>query len=212
VTGTVRVSILFFDEVEVLDACGPFEVFSVAIRVAARERPADPPPFEVSTVAVGGSTTVLARGGLPITTGYLLDSAPEADLVIVPGGVTSAVESDDALIGWLRERAGSAQTIASVCTGALVLATAGLLDGRRATTHWADLDELRTRFPSVTVDESARYVDHGDIATSAGVSAGIDLSLHLVGRFHSQELAHATARLMDYPWTIEAEGAIAESA
>lgn len=203
---TTRVSILFFDEVEVLDACGPFEAFSVAVRVARRADPAAEPPFEVSTVAVGTSTTVLARGALPITTQYTLADAPEADLIIVPGGVTAAVESDDSLIAWLRSRRATTPTIASVCTGALVLATAGLLDGRTATTHWEDLDELRNRFPAVTVDAAARYIDHGDVATSAGVSAGIDLALHLVARFGSPDLAVATARQMDYPWVEQAVG------
>jgi transcriptional regulator GlxA family with amidase domain len=196
----VHVTILFFDEVEVLDACGPFEVFSVAIRVAARERPGEPPPFAVSTVSVGESRTVLARGQLPITTQFGLVDAPAADIVLVPGGVTAAVESNAAVLDWLRSRKQSARTIASVCTGALILAEAGLLDGRRATTHWADLAELSSRFPAVTVDSDARYIDHGDIATSAGVSAGIDLALHLVARYDSLELAEATARQMDYPW------------
>jgi transcriptional regulator GlxA family with amidase domain len=204
---TVRVSILFFDEVEVLDVCGPFEVFSVAARVARRADRDRPPVFVVSTVAVGATTTVVARGGLPITTAYTLDTAPEADIVLVPGGVTRAVEADEALIAWLRARSATTPTIASVCTGALVLATAGLLDGRTATTHWEDLDELRTRFPSVQVDPDARYIDHGDIATSAGVSAGIDLALHLVARFATPELASSTARQMDYPWAGEAANA-----
>lgn len=203
---TTTVCIVLFDEVEVLDACGPFEVFSVATRVARRARPHAAPPFVVSTASTGSSTTALARGGLPITAQYLLADAPHADLVIVPGGVTAAVESDDAVISWLRDRAKSARTMASVCTGALVLATAGLLDGRTATTHWEDLDELRSRFPAVTVDPEPRYIDHGDIATSAGVSAGIDLALHLVARFESAELAAATARQMDYPWADEAAG------
>lgn len=186
--------------------CGPFEVFSVAVRVAQRTDPAGPPPFVVSTVATGASKTVLARGALPITTQHTLDAAPEADLVIVPGGVTAAVEADAAVIAWLRARARTTRTIASVCTGALVLATAGLLDGRTATTHWEDLDELRARFPTVRVDDAARYIDHGDIATSAGVSAGIDLALHLVARFATPELAAATARQMDYPWSGDAAG------
>lgn len=196
---TAQVGILFFDEVEVLDVCGPFEVFSVANRVARRSD-ADA-PLGVHTVSVGASTTVLARGALPITTQYTLATAPAVDILLVPGGVTGAVESDLVVIEWLRARRPVTRTIASVCTGALVLATAGLLDGRRATTHWEDLDELRSRFPAVDVDPDARYLDHGDIATSAGVSAGIDLALHLVARETSEDLAIATARQMDYPWT-----------
>jgi transcriptional regulator GlxA family with amidase domain len=201
---TTTVAILLFDEVEVLDACGPFEVFSVATRVGGRLRPHDALPFAVRTVSAGASTTALARGGLPITAQYTLADAPETDVIIVPGGVTAALEGDDAVLAWLRARRPATRTIASVCTGALVLAAAGLLDGRSATTHWEDLDELRTRFPEVRVDAGPRYIDHGDIATSAGVSAGIDLALHLVARFSSPELAQATARQMDYPWEVGA--------
>jgi transcriptional regulator GlxA family with amidase domain len=199
----VRVGLLLFDEVEVLDACGPFEVFSVATRVARRDRRAEPDPFTVVTLSAGPLTTVHARGGLPLVADRLLADALPVDVALVPGGVTTAIERDTAVLGWIRRSAASAQVVASVCTGAFPLAATGLLDGLTATTHWEDQAELRERFPAVTVLEAARYVDHGHVATSAGVSAGIDLALHLVARLAGEPLAVATARQMDYPWTRE---------
>jgi transcriptional regulator GlxA family with amidase domain len=196
------VAIYLFDEVEVLDACGPFEVFSVANRVANRVAAGDgrgaEPPFAVTCVSADG-LPVRARGGLRIGADLPLAQAPVPDVCLIPGGVTDAIEDDQALLAWVQAAAGRAEVVASVCTGAFVLAAAGLLDGREAT-HWEDLAELRERFPAVLVRSDVRFVDLGTVATSAGVSAGIDLALHLVGRLVDLELAHATARQMDYPW------------
>ena len=197
---TTRIGLLLFDEVEVLDACGPFEVFSVAGRVARRDRPGAPPPFEVVTLSAEPTTTVRARGGLPIVADRLLAGAPPVDLAVVPGGVTTRIEDDEAVLGWIRGAAAAGSVVASVCTGAFPLALAGLLDGRTATTHWEDQAQLRARFSAVTVVGDRRWVDHGSVATSAGVSAGIDLALHLVERLTDEQLAVATARQMDYPW------------
>jgi transcriptional regulator GlxA family with amidase domain len=211
---TTQVGLLLFDEVEVLDACGPFEVFSVATRVARRDRPGRPAPFVVTTISAGPTTTVRARGGLPIVADVLLAdvlaAAPAFDLALVPGGVTNAIEQDPAVLRWIGDVARSARTVAAVCTGAFPLARAGLLDGLRATTHWEDLAELRERFPAVHVVDEVRYVDTGPVATSAGVSAGVDLALHLVARETDEELALATARQMDYPWTRAPSGGAEE--
>jgi len=155
-----------------------------------------------------GGPAVGARGGLPIVADRLLADAPPLDVVLVPGGVTTRIEDDEAVLAWIRRAAGTAEVVASVCTGAFPLARAGLLDGRTATTHWEDQAELRERFPAVTVVDDVRYLDHGPVATSAGVSAGIDLALHLVARFTDEALAVATARQMDYPWTRAPEGAV----
>jgi transcriptional regulator GlxA family with amidase domain len=197
----LRVAVLLFDEVEVLDACGPFEVFSVAGRVATRV--GAPVPFEVVTVTPQDpGTPVRARGGLRMLADHGLADAPPADVVVVPGGVTDAVERDPALLEWLRRVRDRAEMVASVCTGAFVLAEAGLLRGP-VTTHWEDADELARRFPQLDVRPDARYVDTGATATSAGVSAGIDLALHLVHRYAGLDLATRTARQMDYPWSPE---------
>lgn len=200
---TRRLGLLLFDEVEVLDACGPFEVFSVANRVATRSEAE--PPFEVVLVAAGGqdddgAPRVRARGGLRLGADVRLADAPACDVVLVPGGVVDAVAADPAVLAWLQRCRPDAEVVASVCTGAFVLAAAGLLDERPVTTHWEDLDDLRAAHPELHVVGDVRYVDHGDLATSAGISAGLDLALHLVARLVGPELATATARQMDYAW------------
>jgi transcriptional regulator GlxA family with amidase domain len=198
----VRVGIVLFDEVEVLDACGPFEVFCVANRLAARAgRPA---PFEVALVATGGRVDAppgaRARGGLRLGADHHLDDAPTCDVVLVPGGVVDDAARDRELLAWLQRSRRHARVIASVCTGAFVLAAAGLLDHRPVTTHWEDVDDLRARWPHLQVRDDVRFVDHGDLATSAGISAALDLALHLVARLAGHDLAVATARQMDYAW------------
>ncbi|WP_432542597.1 DJ-1/PfpI family protein [Kineococcus sp. SYSU DK002] len=199
-----RVGIVLFDDVEVLDACGPFEVLSVADRVAARAgRPA---PFEVVLLATGdrpGVPGVRARGGLRLGADHRLADAPACDVVLVPGGVVDAAARDGELLTWLAGARAHAELVASVCTGAFVLAAAGLLDGRPVTTHWEDVADLRARWPHLRVVEGVRFVDHGDVATSAGISAALDLALHLVERLAGRDLALATARQMDYAWRDE---------
>ena len=188
----LQVGILVFDEVEVLDACGPFEVFGVAGRIAP-----GPGGLDVTMIAVDQPT--VARHGLTIVADHTLEDAPDLDLLIVPGGVTGVVERDDRVLTWLRDRSGT-PTIASVCTGAFVLAEAGLLVDQRVTTHWDDVPALRERFPSLDVVDGPRWVRDGDLFTSAGISAGIDLALHLVGVLAGPELAARTAHRMDYRW------------
>jgi transcriptional regulator GlxA family with amidase domain len=203
VEATRHVGILVYDDVEVLDVAGPFEVFSVATRVALAREPEALAPFIVSLLSRDGSP-VAARGAFVMTPHHALGDAPPLDIVIVPGGVQLAVERDSGILDWLRGQASVAEVIASVCTGAFVLAAAGLLDVREATTHWEDAGDLATRYPSVAVDADRRWIDHGDVATSAGISSGIDLALHLVERFASRALSRATARQMDYRTTADA--------
>lgn len=190
----VTIGILVFDEVEVLDACGPFEVFSVASRLL------DDHPFDVRLVgATPGAPYATARGGLRLLVDHTIESAPELDLLVVPGGVTTAVEQDAAVIGWLRERAGT-PVVASVCTGAFLLAEAGILTDQTVTTHWEDRDELARRFPELTVVGDRRWVGGGALWTSAGISAGLDLSLELVAQLAGRDVAVRTAHQMDYAW------------
>ena len=192
------IAILLFDDVEVLDACGPFEVFSVAGRVA--ERAGRAVPFEVTLVGVDDGA-VRARGGMRIGVDTTIDDPRTYDLVLVPGGVVDAVEADGRVLEWLKRIRPTAEIVASVCTGAFVLAAAGLLDDRPVTTHWEDLELLRARWPELVVHEGVRYIDHGDLATSAGISAGLDLALHLVARWAGADHALATAGQMDYDWS-----------
>jgi transcriptional regulator GlxA family with amidase domain len=192
---TVLVGILVFDEVEVLDACGPFEVFGVAGRISA-----GPVGIEVVMIAVDGGRPTVARHGLPITAHHTMDDAPDLDVLIVPGGVTTAVEKDRRVLAWVTARADT-PIVASVCTGAFILAEAGLLTDQTVTTHWEDVPDLRRRFPALDVLDGPRWVRAGDLFTSAGISAGIDLALHLVGTVAGFDLARATAHQMDYTWT-----------
>ena len=192
------IAILLFDDVEVLDACGPFEVFSVAGRVA--ERAGSAAPFEVTLVGVDDGA-VRARGGMRIGVDTTIVDPRTYDLVLVPGGVVDAVEADGRVLEWLKRIRPTAEIVASVCTGAFVLAAAGLLDDRPVTTHWEDLELLRARWPDLVVHEGVRYIDHGDLATSAGISAGLDLALHLVARWAGADHALATAGQMDYDWS-----------
>jgi transcriptional regulator GlxA family with amidase domain len=129
---------------------------------------------------------------------YSFADHPPIDVVLVPGGVVDEVMNEAAVVGWIAEVSAAARLTASVCNGAFLLAAAGVLDGRRVTTHWEDIDALRTRFPALTVEDGPRWVDQGDVVTSAGISAGIDMSLHLVERLQSRTLAAATARQMDF--------------
>jgi transcriptional regulator GlxA family with amidase domain len=197
---TRRVGILVFPEVEVLDFCGPFEVFSVT-RLDEDRRRQDRSAYEVHIVAeIAG--VVVATGGLKVVADHRLEDCPPLDVLVVPGGWGTRREmNNDRLIDWLRERANAAQTLSSVCTGSLLLAKAGLLDGKRATTHWRALDEMRGLFPAVQVIDDQHIVDEGNLITSAGISAGIDMALLVVARHHGDAVARATARYMEYPFT-----------
>jgi transcriptional regulator GlxA family with amidase domain len=196
---TWTVGIYLFDAVEVLDFAGPFEVFSTAARVDGRRKPPHPPLFVVSTVG-RGFAPIVARGGLRVQPAFGLEDHPPFDVLIVPGGVVDAEFANPDTITWLRRVASTTSITASVCTGAFLLAQAGLLDGKPATTHWEDIPELKRLFPAIHVVERQRWVDLGSIVTSAGISAGIDMSLHLVARLAGAELAKRTARQMQYDW------------
>ncbi len=193
------VGILIFDDVEVLDFAGPFEVFS-RTRLspgAAARRSEESAPFTVFTVAPS-HLPVTAIGGLVVVPRYSLADAPPIDVLVVPGGWgTRPLLADAGVIGWIRLAAGRAEHVASVCTGALLLAQAGLLAGRRATTHWAALDELAELDPGVTVLRDRRVVDDG-VLTSAGVSAGMDMAFHLVEALFGREVADETAHYIEY--------------
>ena len=196
---TLQTYIYVFDEVEVLDFAGPFEVFSTAARMYSGRDASTMPLFRVSLVSVLPS--VRARGGLRVIPDLLLDQAGTPDVLIVPGGVVTAELERGVLIDWIRGVAPKTKITASVCTGVFLLAKAGLTAGRTVTTHWEDVDELRTTARNLTVQEGVRWVDEGPIVTSAGISAGIDMSLHLVERLAGRGLAERTARQMEFDWT-----------
>lgn len=194
-----RVAIVVFPEVEVLDFAGPFEVFSVT-RLDEGSRRETESPFEVRLVA-DRPGPVRATGGLTVVADHGLDDGFVPDVVVVPGGRGArAAMDDERLVSWVVDAARGAEVVASVCTGALVLGRAGLLEGRRATTHWSALDRMAELFPGVRVVKDWHVVDEGAVVTSAGISAGIDMALALVTRFHGEGVGEATARYMEYPW------------
>jgi transcriptional regulator GlxA family with amidase domain len=195
------VGILVFDDVEVLDFAGPFEVFSRTRLVPGAEsrRSDDSAPFDVFTLA--RSHIVTAVGGLEVIPRYLLAEAPSIDILVVPGGWgTRALLQDEAMLAWIRQTAVRASQVTSVCTGALLLAKVGLLRKLRATTHWAALDLLASLDSTIQVQRDVRVVSD-TIVTSAGVSAGIDMAFSIVEKLHGSEVAEETARYIEYPWT-----------
>lgn len=199
----LRVAILLFDEVEVLDFAGPFEVFAVA-----RTEKGDA-AFEVVTVALRAGP-VVARHDLTILPTCTPDRLGRVDILVVPGGAGTRRElQDPVMLDFIRATADSARLTLSVCTGALLLGAAGLLHGRAATTHWAAMDELRALDCGATLHPDARIVDNGPLIISAGVSAGIDAALYLVGRICGAATARQTARYMQYDWpNAETDGRI----
>lgn len=194
---TRSVGIFVFEDVEVLDFCGPFEVFSVTGRQIA------PGAFSVFTVAQTPGP-LLARNGLSVNPRYAFADAPAIDVLLIPGGMgTRPLMHNAEVIDWIARRAASAELVLSVCTGALLLAKAGLLDGLSATTHHGALDLLRETAPAATVRDDVRFVDNGRVITSAGVAAGIDMSFHVVDKLLGRDTALAAAKYIEYPWVPE---------
>ena len=196
----LRIGIYIFGQVEVLDFAGPFEVFTTATRVFLKHEKGTNAPFEVVTIA-RTKAAIRARAGLVIAPDFTIDNHPKLDALLIPGGVVDEELKSQALCEWIQTVVPTTKLSASVCTGAFLLARAGLLEGKKATTHWEDIDDLKAMFPNTNVVENVRWVDEGHIVTSAGISAGIDMSLHLVRRLVDNDLAEKTARQLEFDWT-----------
>ena len=189
-----NIAIFIFDEVEVLDFCGPFEVFAVT-----GARNADK-PFHVFTVAET-TTAITARNGLSVNPNFTFADCPQADILIIPGGYgTRPLINNQVVLDWIKAQSQQAEIVMSVCTGALLLAKAGLLEGLAATTHWGAMDLLREVAPHSIIQPDKRFVDNGRMMLSAGISAGIDLSFHIVEKLLGREVAKETAHWMEYDW------------
>ena len=197
---TCQVGIYLFDKVEVLDFAGPFEVFTTASRVSIRQQPDTTAPFNVFTIAAIKDRPVHTRGDLLVLPTYSFLYHPPIDILIIPGGIVSDQLQRDPVVQWIVQCAQTASITASVCTGAFLLAKAGLLDGKQATTHWEDIPEMRAMFPQIDVIAGTRWVDTGKTVSSAGITAGIDMSFHLVERLVSEDLAVSTALQMEFDW------------
>ncbi len=188
------VGIFLFDEVEVLDFAGPFEVFSIVSIPGESDK-----PFLVQTVSQY-ETMIKTRNGLMVQPHFSFDNAPDFDIVIVPGGYgAEEIEiNNEIVIQWIKKQSNKVELITSVCTGAFLLAKAGLIDGKRATTHWMDIDRLEREFPDVKVESNCKFIDEGSIITSGGISAGINMSFHIIKRLLGEDVARTTAKRMEY--------------
>ncbi|HCX48292.1 MAG TPA: AraC family transcriptional regulator [Bacillus sp. (in: Bacteria)] len=186
------VGIFLFNEVEVLDFAGPFEVFSVT-EVNGEK------PFTVYTVSENGEM-IIARNGLKVQSDYSIENLPPVDILIIPGGLGARKYEikNEIVIKWIRQQMKEVKLMTSVCTGALLLAKAGLLEGLKATTHWASIEKFKNEFQNVEVIENVKFVDEGHIITSAEISAGINMAFHIVKNLLGVHVAEDTAKRMEY--------------
>jgi transcriptional regulator GlxA family with amidase domain len=190
----MNIGIYIYDQAEVLDFAGPFEVFSTASRVCL-----DGEPFTVFLVGETGDM-ITTRAGFRVAPAYGFETHPAIDLLIVVGGVHSAEMLKPQVIDWIAQRAKTATQVASVCTGAFLLAAAQVMTTEPVTTHWDDIADLRRQYPNLEVRSGVRWVDAETVVTSGGISAGIDMSLYLVSKLHSLALAEQTAKQMEFDW------------
>lgn len=190
---TRNLAIMIFDDVEVLDFCGPFEVFSVANYFSEAA-------FNVYLIAPE-QRTILARNGLKVIPDYDLATAPTPDILLIPGGWgTRPLIHNPTVINYIQQQAERVERLLSVCTGAYLLAKADLLDGLQATTHHGSFEMLAELAPTAMLVRDVKYVDNGRIVLSGGISAGINMSLYVVGQLMGEEVAQKTAVYMEYDW------------
>lgn len=202
---TKRVAILLFSDFDLIDAGGPYEVFLTASRLA--ERDGLPPQYRVSLVSPGGADAV-AFGGMTITGLLSPKDVGPVDLALVPGTIdVASALGNRHIVDAVRTLVGSSTVVASVCTGAFLLAEVGALAGKAATTHWEDLDALEATGQVGAVRHGVRWVDGDSVVTSGGLVSGIHMALHLVARDYGVEHAIRTARQLEQPW--DPSGAIA---
>lgn len=204
------VGILLYDYVDALDYSGPYEVFSLSVYDARQVRglimnrlKPEEKPFVVHTLSQYG-TPITAHNGLRVHPAFRLGDHPKLDLLVIPGGPLAAMKhclNNTEVLQWIRDQHREGVRLASVCTGALLLAEAGLLAGKRATTNALALDYLEQNYPDVEVMRGVRFVDSGDVMTSAGVAAGIDMALYIVGKRLGEQAARTTAATMEYPYS-----------
>jgi transcriptional regulator GlxA family with amidase domain len=196
------VGIFVFNDIEVLDFCGPFEVLSVT-RIDESKRLETLSPFDVKLFSMT-KDVVSTKGNMKIIPDYDFETCPKFDILIIPGGMgTRKLMYDDNVLDFIKEKAKEVKLLASVCTGSLILASAKLLEGVNATTHWKSLQRMEDEFENVKVCKDKHYVEDGNIISSAGISAGIDMALYIVKKYFGEEVSKATAKHMEYPYLEE---------
>lgn len=196
----LNVAIAIYDGVELLDFAGPGEVFAVAAGFGSTP---DAPAFNVYTVATS-SEAIVSQGFVDVVPDFSIADAPPPDLLVLPGGGTGGMRQDAAFMAWAKKAAADADLTLTVCTGAFILGDAGMLDGRDVTTWYGALNRLAATYPAANVQPGRRFVDSGEVVTTAGVSAGIDGALHVVARLLGRQVAEQTAQYMEYRWSPEA--------
>lgn len=194
-----QVGILIFENIEVLDFCGPFEVLSV-VRLDEKKRMETLSPFDVKLIAPT-KEVVVTKGGMKVIPDFDIHDCPPLDILIVPGGMgTRTLMYNEEILNFVRAKAKEVELLTSVCTGSLILANAQLLDGLEATTHWKSLNRMKEEFPHVMVCTDKHFVEDGNVISSAGISAGIDMALYILKRYFGKEVARSTAQHMEYPY------------
>ncbi|MBN1499822.1 MAG: DJ-1/PfpI family protein [Spirochaetes bacterium] len=190
----INTGILIFNEVEVLDFAGPFEVFSISENPHTKEN-----LFNVFTIAQH-SDSITARNGLKVIPDYTFSDFPDMDILIIPGGYgAEEIEiHNTVLLNWIKEADSRVKTIASICTGAFLLAESGVISSHEVTTHWMDIERLQRNYPGLRVAANRKFVDQGHVLTSGGISAGIELSLYIVSKYSSMKTAVNTAKRIEY--------------
>lgn len=191
----MNIGIYIYDNAEVLDFSGPFEVFSTASRFLKKKE-----KFNVYLISEENSV-VKARGGFNVYANHSFADCPPLDVLIVSGGVHTEEMQKENVLRWIKEQSKKVHLTASVCTGAFLLASAKVIKKEKVTTHWEDIEDLKESFPKLKVIENKRWIEVDNIVTSGGISAGIDMSLHLVSKLHSKKLAKNTAKQMEFDWT-----------
>lgn len=191
----MNIGIYIYENAEVLDFSGPFEVFSTASRIS------DDPWLLKPLLIAETIGTITARAGYQVIASHGFADTPPLDILLIAGGIHNKELKKTSVIQWIQEHAAKASYTTSVCTGVFLLAEAGVVTNQQVTTHHEDIAELQSTYPALQVNSTKRWVKDGDIITSAGISAGIDMALYLVEILHSRELAEKTAEKMEYQWS-----------
>lgn len=202
------VGIVIYPGVETLDFAGPYEVFSLAHTHDAVPGHAEQgmmgPMRRVFDVRVVAATTqpVAFAGGLKVVPTDTFESCPQVDVLVVPGGGHGGAAADKALVAWVSTQAVKAELVTSVCTGSFILGEAGLLDGKQSATNHLSVDDMQAKYPKTKVVEGMRFIEDGKVVTAAGVSAGLDMSLHVVGKLYGEGVARMAAGIIEYPYPV----------
>jgi transcriptional regulator GlxA family with amidase domain len=197
-----KVGMLIFPNVELLDFCGPYEVFST-FHFDETKNKLEPSPFEIYLIAENEGL-IKTRAGILVAAEYTLDNHPPFDILVIPGGWGTRAEiNNEIIIDWIKKVARNVELITSVCTGSMLLGKAGLLKGKHATTHWNSLPWMKEEFPDTIIEDKYHIVEDGNVITSAGISAGIDMALKVVQKYYGDDVTRETARYMEYYYSTD---------